>query len=567
MKDKNDHKKCYFITAWVIISLGFVYGGLCLWPPCWLPAVCPNDDNTETIRIALLIIGAGLVLLNLHFVTERIRKTDEQIRKADDQLFFQSLHQGVNMLYADDFVKQMGGIDFLHQLALSNKEDKERKQAVQDAFCTAVKYMPHNDPLPRNEDGKIQAKKRYQEIKQLKEKILYTVNDPGSLPEKPFKNHIRNRNSLYLSKSGEILHIQKRLQRYLKDKIPVSEKISMTVSRQIFAIHDEVNSSKIKKGFSFVTTRSDIPLTDDNIYNDISEGINLDRADLSGLNLSMIWLNDASLYKANLSRIKVEKYARLSRVNLTDTNFRNMDVEDLHLSQCNLIGAYFQEVNLSKVTFFQSNLLGTKFQRAQLGGASFEGSDLEDARFDEAEISSEKARTDFSGAILSKISNDEPTKAFFTKYIGSIVLNYAIVPEWFKDILDKEQDNKNAIIELPEKKYILWNNEKYPDPLDKQGLEKALEKIHFQIFYNIENITPFKKVLKRIHLQVLYRITKDEQRLKKALKVFLRKDEEKEARLTSNVIRYLEGRLWVYNTQKIDSLFSKWLKSMYRPVD
>ena len=130
----------YSIAAWIVVPLGLVYGVLCLWSPDCLLKICPNANNTETIRIMLLVVGAGLVLLNLGFANKRIKRADAQIKRADAQIaesqaanFLSAFNNGINMLYSDD-ARQIFGVGYLHKLAETHKEKPERIQQVFDAL-------------------------------------------------------------------------------------------------------------------------------------------------------------------------------------------------------------------------------------------------------------------------------------------------------------------------------------------------------------------------------------------------------------------------------------------------
>lgn len=136
---ENKVSKRYFIASWVVMGAGFLclaYGMLCI------PFnICP--EKLESVRIALLVIGAGLVLLNLHFVTKRIQKTEEQIQKTNTQIkeqqrgnFLNSLHHGMDMLYEDISTKKpFAGVHQLYGLAIENKKNNpERVARIKDVF-------------------------------------------------------------------------------------------------------------------------------------------------------------------------------------------------------------------------------------------------------------------------------------------------------------------------------------------------------------------------------------------------------------------------------------------------
>ena len=190
MEDKKDYKKSYFIVAWTVIGIGFVYGGLCLWPDCLPTAMCPGENNTGTIRIALLVMGAGLVFLNLHFVTKRIHRTDKQIDLQQKQLqeyqntnFRDVIGQGVEMLYSDNFNKQVSGVEHFRSFLEENKENKDRLKEIIRPLCSFVREIKKEEEEKliekiRDKFGKVPLRSHTAsplEIRQLKEKILKII--------------------------------------------------------------------------------------------------------------------------------------------------------------------------------------------------------------------------------------------------------------------------------------------------------------------------------------------------------------------------------------------------------
>ena len=166
------------------MALGIVYGGLCL-SDCPPTVVCPNARNTDTIRIVMLIIGAGLVFLNLHFVTKRIQKTDIQIEKTEQQFFLQSLHQGIGMLYSNDYNQSMGGFVYLDRLAqtcnnhkqINNREQikklDEQIKKILHMFCEFVTKGTDNQESDSTDNQESDSSRSYS----VKASILHKITN------------------------------------------------------------------------------------------------------------------------------------------------------------------------------------------------------------------------------------------------------------------------------------------------------------------------------------------------------------------------------------------------------
>ncbi|WP_257998862.1 pentapeptide repeat-containing protein [Fischerella thermalis] len=87
------------------------------------------------------------------------------------------------------------------------------------------------------------------------------------------------------------------------------------------------------------------------------QGAKLERADLSGVNLSNANLTGADLEKANLSN-----------ANLSGANLTNADLEEANLTGANLKGANFQRADLEDANLTNADVTGANFQGADLYG-------------------------------------------------------------------------------------------------------------------------------------------------------------------------------------------------------
>ncbi|WP_414528256.1 pentapeptide repeat-containing protein [Nodularia chucula] len=88
------------------------------------------------------------------------------------------------------------------------------------------------------------------------------------------------------------------------------------------------------------------------------QGVDLEKADLRGVNLSNANLNDADLTQANLSNAKLSganltdadlKEANLTRANLRNANFTSADLEDAILTNADVNGANFTGADIEGI--------------------------------------------------------------------------------------------------------------------------------------------------------------------------------------------------------------------------
>ena len=214
------YRRTFIKWAIVAVLVGFVYillldcGVLC-WAFGWAVKECIEDE--DPIRTALGFAGAVLVITNTYFVITRIRRTDTQIEKQEEQIeesknnnFLATLHQGINMLYADNINMQMGGVEHLHSLAeIADKEKKsERIERLLEIFCAFVKDAGRvSDEIIKDEIKKYEMKgisisseeqRRNREVQQIKSRILRTIKHENDIYDPPLFG------SIYRSGAKEI---------------------------------------------------------------------------------------------------------------------------------------------------------------------------------------------------------------------------------------------------------------------------------------------------------------------------------------------------------------------------
>jgi len=123
-------------------------------------------------------------------------------------------------------------------------------------------------------------------------------------------------------------------------------------------------------------------------------GIQLNRADLSNINL-----NDANLNGANLSGADLSN-AHLHRANLSGANLSGTNLSGANLHKANLISADLKRTDLSGALLSKSDLRRADLRRANLSVADFSEADLTEAYLDKANISV----VNFTGTNLNDVT-------------------------------------------------------------------------------------------------------------------------------------------------------------------
>jgi uncharacterized protein YjbI with pentapeptide repeats len=123
-----------------------------------------------------------------------------------------------------------------------------------------------------------------------------------------------------------------------------------------------------------------------------AEGLDLSRrefaenVDLSGLDLSGILLNEASLWYAYLEGANLSN-AQLERAVLRGVHFEGADLSGANADGADLQGAHLEGANLSQAQFKKAGLLKAELGKAVLVEAHLDGAELEDAHLDFADLS------------------------------------------------------------------------------------------------------------------------------------------------------------------------------------
>ena len=153
---RNWYWLAFGVWVGVAVALFFLY--LCYLSPK-NEAKTSNDivrcckegwTDVNTVRTALALAGAVLLVANMLFVVLRILRTDLQLRKTDEQIaaqrrqidqqqhtnFLHTLHHGIGMLYSDSLTRQLGGVSHLHKTAQTHEAKREE---ILDVFCTFVR--------------------------------------------------------------------------------------------------------------------------------------------------------------------------------------------------------------------------------------------------------------------------------------------------------------------------------------------------------------------------------------------------------------------------------------------
>ena len=381
-----------------LVGLAYIpllnHGCLC-WGEGWLVPKCKED--TDPIKTALALAGAVLVIANMQFIITRIRRTDTQIEKQEEQIeeskntnFLNALHQGISMLYADNYPQQIGGVEHLHSLAeIAHKENKlERVEKVLEVFCVYVREVP------------------------AMAKIAQAETEVCVMP-------------IYKNRQEEA---QEELKTVRKEEKEEEKKKVLQIKRRILV--------KI------------VPLEEDSkIYHKYREKINLEGADLSklyfreiqlqGIQLQGVKLQGADLQKANLQDAKLQsanlRNTVLSGAELQGADLRNTDSwgEFYPLHGADLSYANLQEALLSATNLHHVDLEGAFLHNAVLRGANLWYSEEQlalGARSDSRETNLKKAKlhgADLTNTILSEQMRWQEAE-----------LNYALIDFHYKKLID-----------------------------------------------------------------------------------------------------------------------------------
>ena len=121
--------------------------------------------------------------------------------------------------------------------------------------------------------------------------------------------------------------------------------------------------------------------------------LSLERADLSGSDISYVYLDGANLSGANLSDVDLSNAilsdvdlvcTNLTRAKLRDTLLFDANLSNANLGYADLSGASFSRANLSRAILIAANLSRADFRDADLIGADLRDADLSGVKLSDA---------------------------------------------------------------------------------------------------------------------------------------------------------------------------------------
>ena len=130
--------------------------------------------------------------------------------------------------------------------------------------------------------------------------------------------------------------------------------------------------------------------------------LSLERADLSGSDISYVYLDGANLSGANLSDVDLSNAilsdvdlvcTNLTRAKLRDTLLFDANLSNANLGYADLSGASFSRANLSRAILIAANLSRADFRDADLRDADLSGVKLSDAILLRVDLSSVRPGT------------------------------------------------------------------------------------------------------------------------------------------------------------------------------
>ena len=129
----------YPCFGWIIVlwGMGVLIYEFCICGPT-LSCIVKDVIVKEEFRNVLLLVAAGLGLVNMYFIVRRIKKTDKQIQESQTSNYLTQLHQGTKMLFSEHITEARGGLDMLHQLAVTHRDHRQRVEDVWNILCTRI---------------------------------------------------------------------------------------------------------------------------------------------------------------------------------------------------------------------------------------------------------------------------------------------------------------------------------------------------------------------------------------------------------------------------------------------
>jgi uncharacterized protein YjbI with pentapeptide repeats len=118
---------------------------------------------------------------------------------------------------------------------------------------------------------------------------------------------------------------------------------------------------------------------------DLTNGINLEEADLRGADLGGANLQEADLWRANLQEANL-RVAKLQKADMGEAVLQRVDLMGANLQGADLGGADLHGADMWGADLQRANLVGVDLQKANLRGANLQGADLSVAKLQEASL-------------------------------------------------------------------------------------------------------------------------------------------------------------------------------------
>lgn len=199
----------------------------------------------------------------------------------------------------------------------------------------------------------------------------------------------------YFDRLAELL-LDKKLSILSQDD-PVQEVALNVIRARTLSILRRLGEDRERKGnvvrfLIDAELMSKLNLSDADFRNADMAGINLENTDLRGADLENADLSDSDLRGAKLEK------ANLLNANLGGAKLENVDLRDANLNSTNLVGAKLLNANLRSTRLENANLSNARLENANMRTARLENANLSNARLENASL----VNADLRGAKLEK---------------------------------------------------------------------------------------------------------------------------------------------------------------------
>jgi uncharacterized protein YjbI with pentapeptide repeats len=199
----------------------------------------------------------------------------------------------------------------------------------------------------------------------------------------------------YFDRLAELL-LDKKLAIITKDD-PVQEVALNVIRARTLSILRRLGDDRERKGnivrfLIDAELMSKLNLSDADFKNADMAGINLENTNLRGADLQNVDLRDADLRDAKLEN------ANLLNANLAGARLENVDLKDANLKSTNLVGANLLNANLKGASLEKADLSNARLDNVNLRNARLENANLSGARMENASLTN----ADLIGAKLEK---------------------------------------------------------------------------------------------------------------------------------------------------------------------